>query len=80
MNNLYNDLTDCASLLYNLLENMDKEAKELETKAKRIKELNRILVYRIQNNKITNIEDVECALSWLNHSNLTIDEILEKIS
>ena len=80
MNNLYNDLTDCTSLLYNLLENMDKEAKELEAKAKRIKELNRILVYRIQNNKITNIKDVECALSWLNHSNLTIDEILEKIS
>ena len=80
MNNLYNDLTNCTSFLFNLLENMDKEAEELEIKAKRIKELNRVLVYYIQNNKITNIEDIECALSWLNHSNLTIDEILEKIS
>ena len=77
--NLYNDLTDCTSPLFKMLESMNKEAEKLEQKAARIKELNRILVYRIQNGKITDIEDVNCALSWLDHSDLPVEEILKII-
>lgn len=61
------DLTDSSSLLFHNLEELDKQADEWQNKANRIKELNRILVYKIQNNYITDIKIIACAIAWFNH-------------
>lgn len=65
--NLKEDLTDSSSLLFNSLEMLDKQAEDWIKKAVRVKELNRLLVYRIQNDYITDIEVVTAALAWFNH-------------
>lgn len=61
------DLTDSSSLLFNSLEKLDKQADEWQNKANRIKELNRILVYKIQNNYITDMKIINSAIAWFNH-------------
>ena len=61
------DLTDSSSLLFHNLEELDRQANKWQNKANRAKELNRILVYKIQNNYITDMEIVNCAISWFNH-------------
>lgn len=76
---MYEMLTDCNSLVFKKLEAMTKKAEALKAEAQRIEELNRILVYRIQMNRLTNPEDIDCAISWLEHSNLSVDEIIKKI-
>lgn len=77
---LYDKLTDPRTTLYKKLESMIKEAEKLEAKAKRIKELNYCLVNRIQCEKIWEEADIDCALSWLQYSDLPVDEILKKIT
>ena len=77
--NLYNELTNCNSVLFKSLTNMDKEAEKLEAKTRRIRELNHSIVYLIQTGKITDIEDVNCALSWLYNSDLSVEEIMNTI-
>lgn len=61
------DLTDSSSLLFHTLETLDRQADELQNKANRIKELNRVLVYRIQNDYITDMKVVDTAMAWFNH-------------
>lgn len=61
------DLTDSSSLLFYSLEELDRQANEWQNKADRIKELNRILVYKIQNNYITDMKIVDSAIAWFNH-------------
>ena len=72
------DLTDSSSLLFHSLEELDKRADEWQNKANRIKELNRILVYKIQNGYITDMKIVDSAIAWFNHdSNLSPEECIE---
>lgn len=72
------DLTDSSSLLFRSLEKLDKQADEWQNKANRIKELNRILVYRIQNNYITDMKIINSAIAWFNHdSKLSPEECVE---
>lgn len=72
------DLTDSSSSLFHSLEELDKQANEWQNKANRVKELNRILVYKIQNNYITDMETVDSAIAWFNHgSNLSPEECVE---
>ena len=76
--NLKYALTDSSSLLFHSLEELDKRADELQNKANRIKELNRILVYKIQNGYITDMKIVDSAIAWFNHdSNLSPEECIE---
>ena len=79
MDNLYNDLTDCTSLTFKKLAGMTAKAEELKAQADRISEVNRMLVYLIQENKLHSIEDIDCAISWLEHSTLTPVEIINTI-
>lgn len=65
--NLKCDLTDSSSLLFHILETLDRQANELQNKANRIKELNRILVYKIQNDYITDMKIIDLAMAWFNH-------------
>jgi len=72
------DLTDSSSLLFHSLEALDKQANEWQNKANRVKELNRILVYKIQNGYITDMKIVDSAIVWFNHdSNLSPEECIE---
>lgn len=64
---LKDDLIDSSSLLFHSLEKLDRQADELQNKANRIKELNRILVYKIQNNYITDMKIIDSAIAWFNH-------------
>ena len=72
------DLTDSSSLLFHSLEELNKQADELRSKANRIKELNRILVYKIQNNYITDMNIINSAIAWFNHDpELSPEECVE---
>lgn len=72
------DLTDSSSLLFHSLEELDKRANEWQNKADRIKELNRILVYKIQNGYITDMKIVDSAIAWFNHdSELSPEECVK---
>lgn len=64
MTDLKIDLTDCTSLLFHSLTTLDKQAEELEQKAARLRDLNRVLVYSIQEGRITNYETVKRAMAW----------------
>ena len=72
------DLTDNSSSLFHSLEELDKQANEWQKKANRVKELNHILVYKIQNNYITDMKIVDSAIAWFNYdSNLSPEECIE---
>ncbi len=78
-NTLYNDLTICTSEVFRKLQFLQKESEILKDKAQRIDDLNKKLTYLIQTQKITNIETIDCAISWLYNSNLDTTEIINKI-
>lgn len=72
------DICDCSTLAFQLLQGMTDKATILKKEAERIEEVNRMLVYHIQEGKITDVDTIMCALSWLAHSNLEPQEIIEK--
>ena len=72
-------LIDCTSILYNTLQELLNEVQELKQKADKIDNLHRCLVYDIQNDRITEQEQVDCAIAWLRHSDLSVEEILTLI-
>ena len=75
----YNDLMDKRSLPCKILSQLDAERKMLETRAERIRQLNIALVNLIQDGRITDTEEINCAIAWLNHSNLEVWEIVNKV-
>lgn len=75
----YNDLTDRTSLVVKMLEQLDSERKALEKRAEKIRELDIALVNLIQDGRITDTKDIDCAIAWLNHSNLEAWEIVNKV-
>ena len=75
----YNDLMDKTSLVFKMLEQLGAERKELEKRAERIRKLDVALVSLIQDGRITDTKDIDCAIAWLNHSNLEVYEIVNKI-
>lgn len=72
------DICDCSTLAFQLLQGMTDKANILKKEAERIEEVNRMLVYRIQQGKPTDTGDISRALSWLTHSTLTPEEIMKK--
>ena len=76
---MYDELTDCTSLVYKKLQALTDRAEALKAEAARIQEVNRMLVYRIQEGKLTDISDIDCAISWLDHSDLPAGKIIDKI-
>lgn len=72
------DICDSSTLAFKLLQEMTNKANTLKKEAERIEEVNRMLVYRIQQGKPTDTGDILRALSWLSHSTLTPEEIIEK--
>ena len=62
-----------------MLEKLDAERKVLEKRAERIRKLNIAIVNLIQDGRITDTKDIDCAIAWLNHSNLEVWEIINKV-
>lgn len=75
----YNDLTNKNSLPVQMLEKLDAERKILEKRVERMRKLNIALVNLIQDGRITDTEDIDCAIAWLNHSNLEVWEIVNEV-
>lgn len=75
----YNDLMDRTSLVVKMLQQLDSERKALEKRAERIRKLDTALVNLIQDGRITDTKDIDCAIAWLNHSNLEAWEIVNKV-
>lgn len=75
----YNDLMDKTSLVVKMLNQLDAERKVLEKRAERIRKLNNALVNLIQDERITDTQDIDCAIAWLNRSNLEVWEIVNKV-
>ena len=72
------DICDDSTLAFKLLQEMTNRVTALKKEAERIEEVNRMLVYRIQQGKPTDTGDISRALSWLTHSTLTPEEIMKK--
>ena len=75
----YDDLMNKNSLPVKMLEKLDAERKVLEKRAERIRKLDIALVNLIQDGRITDTKDMDCAIAWLNNSNLEVWEIVNKV-
>lgn len=73
------DLYSCNSLTFALLNQLEEEERRIRLQANRICELDIALTNSIQEGKITDTDEISCAISWLNHSNLSPIEILNKV-
>lgn len=71
------DTTDPRSWIFKYLTQLDEKADDLERKAKRLRDFNRTLVYNIHNEYIKDIDDVQCAIGWFEHSDFEPYEIME---
>lgn len=76
---LQDDLIDSRTSLFNNLVAMCDKAKQLEEEAERIRELNRMIVYRIQTGKITDENEVNRAISMLHSTKLSDIEIIDAV-
>jgi hypothetical protein len=74
-----NDLTDSTSLTYKLLQEMTDYVYYLRSRATRLEDLNIALVNRIRDGHITDTDDIDCARSWYEHSDLPVHKIMEKL-
>lgn len=73
------DLCDCSTLVYKQLQQLSDSAQAYREEANRINEVNRMLSYLIVEGKITDSEDIDCAIALLNHTDLSPIGIINKI-
>lgn len=73
------DLYSSNSLTLALLNQLEEEERRIRAQADRLWGLDIALTSYIQEGKITDTDEISCAISWLNHSNLSPVEILNKV-
>lgn len=73
------DLYSRDSLTVALLNQLEEEKRRLRSQANRIEQLDCALTAYIKEGKITDTNEISCAISWLYHSNLSPMEIIEKV-
>ena len=73
------DLQDCSTYPFQLLQRLTERAQYLQKQAERVEELNQCLIHNIHEGIITDTDEVNAAIAWLNQTTLTPDEIMEKI-
>ena len=73
------DTTYSNSMAFKLLQEMTDYSRYLRQKAERMDDLNRMIVNYIHAGLITDTQQIDCARSWFEHSNLEPYEILEKV-
>lgn len=62
-----------------LLNQLEEEERRIRARANRLWSLDDALTAYIQEGKITDTDEINCAISWFNHSNLSPVEILDKV-
>lgn len=62
-----------------LLNQLEEEERRIKAQADRLWNLDTAITAYIQEGKITDTDEISCAISWLNHSNLSPMEILNKV-
>ena len=75
----YMDICDCTTLPFKQLQTLTDRENYLQKQADRVRELNRYLVSFIQEGRITDTDEIDAAIAWLNHSTLSAGEIMKKI-
>lgn len=75
---LTDQMTNCTSPVFKTLKNLSDKANDLENQAKRYRQMNHHLSYLIRNEYITNEEKINCAITWLEHSDLSPSDIIVK--
>lgn len=75
----YNDLMNSNTVAFNMLQKLEDERKMLEKRADRLYKMGIALTSLIQEGRITDTEEINCAIAWLNHSDLEVCEIINKI-
>ena len=73
------DLYSRNSLTVALLNQLEEEERRIRAQADRLWSLDDALTTYIQEGKITDTDEISCAISWFNHSNLSPVEILDKV-
>lgn len=73
------DLFDSKSLATTLLNQMRDKRDALRKEADRINEVYSMLINRIAYGDITDTNDIDAAIAWINHSNLNPIEIIDII-
>ena len=73
------DLQNCSTYSFQLLQRLTERAQYLQKQAERVEELNQCLIHNIHEGIITDTDEVNAAIAWLNQTTLTPDEIMEKI-
>lgn len=73
------DLYSRNSLTIALLNQLEEEERRIRLQANRMWELDIALTNSILEGKITDTDEISCAISWVNHSNLSPIEILNKV-
>lgn len=73
------DLYSRNSLTVTLLNQLEEEERRIRSQADRLWGLDIALTAYIQEGKITDTDEISCAISWLYHSNLSPIDIVEKV-
>lgn len=73
------DLLISNSLTTSLLKQLRDKRDSLRAEADRINETYNMLINRIGHGDITDTNDIDAAISWINHSNLSPTEIIDII-
>lgn len=73
------DLFNSSSLTTSLLNQLRDKRDSLRAEADRINEVYCMLINRIAHGDITDTNDIDSTVAWLNHSNLTPTEIIDQI-
>lgn len=71
-------LTDCTSQVYQMLKCLSDREDRLRKEANRCSNLNALLVSAIESDWITEPAEVACAISWLDHCDLSAWDIMKK--
>lgn len=76
---IYTDLSNPCTLTHKVINKHREEIKVLEKKLTRIKAFEQALAEYLQAYGEIDYELYNCAVAWLEHSNLSISEIFQKI-
>lgn len=74
-----NDICYNDTLTYKFLSEMSTKAEVFRKEAERWQKMNEYIVLAIHEDKITDTETLRIAITWLNYSTLTPEEIFEKV-
>jgi hypothetical protein len=73
------DLYDNGSLITRQIKEFDVEIQALTNRVERMRNLQHLIINGVREGLIVDTNTVDLAMSWLNHSQLSADEIMQKL-